>query len=572
VLCEWKKFLRRFRRPLPAAFAGLALLVFIGGVIYPPSNYTGLNYHLARVLQWLAHSQWCWIHTPIVRMNFSGCAFEWLTTPVVAFTHSDRAIFLVNLLPFLLLPGLVFSVFTRLGVRGRVARQWMWLLPTGYNFLLQAGSIGNDAFSAGYALAAVDFACRAWASRRVRDLWLSLLAAALLTGTKPTSLPLLLAWLVLAWPLLPQLRRRWLASLPVLLLAGIASFIPLALMNQLHAGDWLGRTLLPMNLEIHQPWAGILGNAFQLFAGNFLPPIFPLAGWWNLHALAFLPQCLLTAAKNNFDSGFLLLGELPTEDWSGLGFGISWLLVVSVVGSFWFRRTGRPVPVRSSIPVWLRRGALVAAWFSLLAFTMKSGMATAARLIDPYYALLLPVLLVGAGPAQVVRRGWWRGLVGGALGLALIVLVLAPDRPLWPAKTILTKILARHPEQSSVARALQVYTIYSQRNDALAGVRQLLPPDLKVVGFIGDGDDCDISLWRPFGRRRVEHFLLTDPPAQIRRQVEYVVVGDYILQTQHQTLPTWLQSAGAELVGRTNATLKVVVGPQTWYVVRFKAQ
>jgi hypothetical protein len=131
---SWEKILRRFRRPLPCAFALLALLVFVGGVIYPPSNYTGLNYHLARVLQWISHGGWCWIHTPIVRMNYSGCAFEWLTTPVVLFTNSDRAIFLVNFIPFLLLPGMIFSVFTRLGVRARVAWSWMWLLPTGYNF------------------------------------------------------------------------------------------------------------------------------------------------------------------------------------------------------------------------------------------------------------------------------------------------------------------------------------------------------------------------------------------------------------------------------------------------------
>ena len=115
----WGRLLRRFRHPLPAAFAVLALLVLIGGAIYPPTNYTGLNYHLARVLQWLAHGQWCWIHTANTRMNFSGCAFEWLTTPLVLFTQSDRALFLVNFIPLLLLPGLIFSAFARLGVRAR---------------------------------------------------------------------------------------------------------------------------------------------------------------------------------------------------------------------------------------------------------------------------------------------------------------------------------------------------------------------------------------------------------------------------------------------------------------------
>src|ERR1035438_8306501 len=88
-----KKFRRRFRRPLPMCFAVLALLIFLGGVLYPPGNYTGLNYRMARVLQWLAHGQWCWIHTPNFRMNDRACGIEWLTAPLLLFTRSDRALF-----------------------------------------------------------------------------------------------------------------------------------------------------------------------------------------------------------------------------------------------------------------------------------------------------------------------------------------------------------------------------------------------------------------------------------------------------------------------------------------------
>jgi hypothetical protein len=116
-----KKFLRRFRRPLPRCFAGLAFLVFLGAVLYPPTNYAALSYHMPRVLHWLAEGRWHWIHTPVNRMNYSGCAFEWLTAPLLLFSRSDRALFLLNFISFLLLPGLMFSVCTRLGIRERVA-------------------------------------------------------------------------------------------------------------------------------------------------------------------------------------------------------------------------------------------------------------------------------------------------------------------------------------------------------------------------------------------------------------------------------------------------------------------
>jgi hypothetical protein len=565
------KFLRRFRRPLPLCFAVLAILVFLGGVLYPPSNYTGMNYRVARVLQWLAHGQWCWIHTPNFRMNDRACGIEWLSAPLLLFTRSDRALFLISFIPFLLLPGLVFSVFRRLGVRARVAWQWMWLLPTGYNFLLQAGGIANDTFPTVYALAALDFGCRAWVSRRPADLWYSLLAVALLTGAKASNLPLLLPWAILIFSLLPILRRKPAMTLLVIFLAALVSFLPTAILNVHYLGDWSGLSIERAGMNMKNPVVGVWGNALLLLLNNFVPPLFPLAGWWNQHALSALPRFLVAPMAANFEQGFHMLGELPTEDWAGIGFGLSLLLLISVPASLLMSRStiqhSKPSPL---IPEKLCRWVLIAPWFALLAYGMKSGMVTPQRLIAPYYPLLLPLLLIGAGQSQIIRRCWWRMMVGGVLALALVVLVLSPDRPLWPAKTILSEVLARHPNQRLIARALKVYTVYSERSDALAGVRALLPPDIKVVGFIGNEDDCDISLWRPFGERRVEHFFLTDPPEQIRQHVQYVVLGGFNLKGCNTTLDVWLQQSAAELVATTNATLKVAEGLQPWYIVRFK--
>ena len=212
-----KRFSRRFRRPLPFCFGALAVLIFLGGAIYPPGNYTGLTYRVARVLQWLAHGRWFWIHTANYRMNDRACGIEWLSAPLLLFTKSDRGLFLLNFLPFLLLPGLVFSVFTRLGVRARVAWQWMWLLPTGYNFLLQAGGIANDTFPDGICAGGAGFRVCAQLeiAARLADLWHSILAAALLTGAKASNLPLLLPWAIVDFPARPVAapetgrRRRW---------------------------------------------------------------------------------------------------------------------------------------------------------------------------------------------------------------------------------------------------------------------------------------------------------------------------------------------------------------------------
>lgn len=564
----------RFRRPLPFCFAALAFLIFLGGAIYPPDNYTGLTYRAGRVLQWLAHDGWFWIHTTDFRMNDRACGVEWLMAPILLVTHSTRPLFLLNFLPFLLLPGLIFSVFTRLGVRPRVARHWMWLLPTGYTFLLQAGSLANDTFPTVYALAAVDFALRVRKSKNTSDVWHSVLAAALLVGAKASNLPLLLPWAILivtsgAWRVtrranLPSLVTR---HLPLAALAAVVSFLPTAILNVHYLNDWSGLSIERTGMDMKNPVVGVWGNASLLLLDNFTPPLFPFAGWWNQHALSVLPHFLTAPMLANFEPGFLWLGELPTEDWTGLGFGVSLLLAVSVIANFFIRRRRPPSAFRLPPSALL----LVAPWLSLLAFCIKSGMVTPDRLIAPYYPLLAPLLLAGARQSQIVRRAWWRVLAGIVVFFAFVVLVLAPDRPLWPARTVLAKIAARHPENHPVSRALEVYTVYSRRSDPLAGVRDLLPPDITTVGFLGAEDDCDISLWLPLGSRRVEHFLLSDPPSRFReKKVEYAAVGGLNLKLRGVALDDWLEKTGAEIVGTTNATLKVSEGPQPWYVVRFK--
>src|SRR5215470_2999120 len=40
ILVNSKKVSRRFRRPWPRCFAVLSLLIFLGAVLYPPSNHT----------------------------------------------------------------------------------------------------------------------------------------------------------------------------------------------------------------------------------------------------------------------------------------------------------------------------------------------------------------------------------------------------------------------------------------------------------------------------------------------------------------------------------------------------
>jgi hypothetical protein len=568
----WKKIRKRFCRPIPLMFLFATVLVFIGGVIYPPTNHTGLSYRVPRVLHWLDANQWHWIYAPNFRMNTRACGIEWMSAPLLAILKSDRLLFLLNFIPFVFMPGLTFSLLKRLGVRGRVAWSWMWMLPAGYVYLLQAGSLGNDAFPVIYGMAAIDFACRAWKSQRAEDVWISMLALALLTGAKASNMPLGLMWLVLAFGLWPILKRNPIGTSAVVVLVVLVSFIPTALLNLANCGSWSGLTMERAGMDMKNPLVGLWGNPPLILMSNLCPPFFPMSGWWNQNILNFLPGFIRAPLDKNFESGYQVVWEIHFEDWAGIGPGLTVLMLIAAafaLPNFLGRRAA--VCNRTIIPPRVIKWALIAPWIALAAYCAKSGMVTPARLIAPYYPLLLASFLLGAEQSSLVRKRWWRALEKLVMFVAIVMLVITPPRPLWPAKTILTRLVESNPDSKMLKRALATYTVYSIRNDPLAELRQFIPKDLKSVGFVGMPDDLDISFWKPYGTRRVDHINLGETPEQIReRKITLAIVDHLQFDYAPFTFEDWMKTVRAKSVTNITTTIAVNAGPQKWSVIEFE--
>ncbi len=124
-----------------------------------------------------------------------------------------------------------------------------------------------------------------------RLLMLSMISAALLTGAKTSNAPLLLAWLILFSGSFRLGLSRPVAFIFFALCGLVISFVPTALLNVKYCGDWTGFVLERAGL-VKDPITGIAGNAFGLMVENIVPPIFPLAGWWNSHVIESMPPQL----------------------------------------------------------------------------------------------------------------------------------------------------------------------------------------------------------------------------------------------------------------------------------------
>jgi hypothetical protein len=477
---------------LPLLFVLVALLAFVGGILYNPSNYDALSYRIPRLLHWLNAERWHWIATPNSRQNFSAPGFEWLIAPFFVFFKSDRPFFLINGISFLLLPGLLFRTYRLAGISPKTSWWWMWLLPFGYGYVLQSGSIGNDAFATVYALASVCFVLSAGRKERFADFGWAILAVALLTGTKGSNLPLALPWLVAM-----LLRYRvWITNIPKLLpwiaIALMISFVPTAALNHKHTGRWTGDAMNQTKAALTNPSAGVIGNSLIFAYSAVQPPILPASSRVNDFVSHLLPSQFKVWLVGRFPRFELKIGEIPMEETAGLGLGV---IACFVLWIFKGRRPPIPLLVLQRQP-WFFLGT--AGLISLLFFMAKMGSESTARLLLPYYPFLL-----------LLPLGFW-GLTSGTLrklgplfillsSTALVGLILSPARPLFPVQKLLTSI----GDSPRFARVRAVYQAYLQRGTCWDPILNILPPNIKTLGFFSHGDDLEAPLWKPFGLRKI---------------------------------------------------------------------
>ncbi|MGA2243531.1 MAG: hypothetical protein ABSH48_00925 [Verrucomicrobiota bacterium] len=579
------KLRKRFKRAAPLCFLLLACLSLVSGSLYPALNWDTNAYRLPRILHWLGAGQWHWIHTGDARMNIAGCNFEWLAAPLILFNHSDRLLFLINWVPYLLLPGLIFSVFTRCHVRPRVAWWWMWFLSAGWCFTFQASSAANDSLGTVFALAAVDFALRARLEASLANFRWSLLAIALATGVKQTNLPLVLPWLVVAWPCRFLVVKDQLKTAAVGAAAVLVSIVPISMLNWAHAGTWLpvenpgvaniGRFHL-------DPIWGALGNTFCLTAQNLVPPLYhwfpPYYGALVLEWNDLMVRFLHTPFGSHFAS-FEAFGGLSavhehgvSEANAGVGLAVCLLLAASLCRA-WLLPRREPM----SQPDGFLRLVRTAPWVALILFMAKVGSYENARQLAPYYPLLCLAPLAGAGLGATVRRRWWQRCGLATMLLTAFLVATLSLRPLFPAQAVFGFLHQKFPNNQVIfLEGVQYVTgVRWDIETRRARLSRAVPAETAVIGYFPKINNSDEpGLWLPYGGRRVELALPEDPPARLRSLgVRCLVAHSAALQRAGKSVEQWLRQYDATLISQFTMYGESISGSappdfQGYYVAR----
>ncbi len=562
---------RRFRRLFPFLYLTVLVFALLGGILHPPSNYDALSYRLPRMLHWLAEERWHWIHTIYHAVNTRGSASEWIQLPFLLLGKSDRLLFIPNIISFALLPSLVFGILTRLGVSRRVAWNWMWIFPSGYCYALQAGSIGNDLVGASLFLAAILFALKARASRHWGDLTLAAFGMALATGVKPSNIPLVLPWLIAIRPALPMLWRHPVWSVPMVFASAMISFLPNAVLNHKHCGDWTGMAAEPVMMKGDAPLLTVTWNIPYLILQNVIPPVFPFNAAYNRKMQDLIPDDFRVTLTKHFEAeaADLHASELMMEENGPLGLGIVSLMIAGAVGGFVCIRKNRremACPAHHQrLPWFIFSGTLVA----LLPMLVTSGLTGSGRYLAPHYLLLVLPFFLAPGMSAFFRRKFWRIAVAFCFAALIVTMVLSPARPLWPAHTTLRALDSEMTSLPALRRVSDVYETYRLRPDVFAPIRDFLPAGADTVGFLS-GNAPVASLWKPFGKRKVMHILPTDSLDSIReRKIEYVVAGIRTMKDGgFPEMEKWCHTYDAEVVASADFAIFARYGAERWYLLR----
>jgi hypothetical protein len=564
---NFAKIFRRLRRPAPLVFVIIAALSLLGGILYAPWSFDATTYRLPRILYWWSAHHWYWIGTLDHRLDFSSAGFEWQMLPLVVLTHGDRFLFLLNWLPYLLLPGLIFTAFRALGVGARNARRWMWLLPAAYCVALQAGSLQNDGYTLGYLLAAVVFGVLGLRQKSLGLVLLSVLAAALLTGAKVSNVPLLLPLGVLLLPALVSVRWRDWKTFVVLAVAVFVSFLPLSYQCWKNTADWTGNPDNQWNVKTRGVVAPAAANAVILLNDALQPPYLPGSRAVNARLEAFNAGALAGRLKDaHGEFGGIHFSEMAYEGGAGPGFGLALYLAALLLGSALVG--ARPACGPAALPLVLKVVPWLA-WISYFVFLVKLGSNHSARIGAPYYPLLLVTLLRCPRVAAFERKKSAGALAVFCAALALPVLLLTPARPLVPVQTLAR--LAHRPFAEKIA---EQYRFWGGLRDDLAPLRARLPVDAVRLGYAAGFHDTPYGLFPPLGDRKIVELGLplgsgALPPADLK----YAVVTERGLTERHGFgLAEWLRRAGGTVIFEypRNVMLDAHSPPkyESWFLVK----
>jgi 4-amino-4-deoxy-L-arabinose transferase-like glycosyltransferase len=181
------KRLSLFERLLLIAITAILLLVFIQGIVYPPTNWDSMTYHLARIPSWISHQSVQHFPTAITRQIYQPPFAEYAIMQFNILSRNDAFSAALQFFFMLLALVVITGIVKNFGLNRKYQVAAIVLAITIPEVILQASSTQNDIVVSFFILASFYFAQKAVNTLQFKYYLLLGLAAGLGVFTKGTA-------------------------------------------------------------------------------------------------------------------------------------------------------------------------------------------------------------------------------------------------------------------------------------------------------------------------------------------------------------------------------------------------
>jgi hypothetical protein len=195
-------------------------------------------------------------------------------------------------------------------------------------------------------------------------------------------------------------------------------------------------------------------------------------------------------------------------------------------------------------------------------------MNTVARHIAPYYPFLIAIPLLAPSQDRVVRGGSWKWLAAAAMASSVVLVIITPSRPLWPARWFFSTFASQH-SSPAMSRAAAGFSVYSERADALGNLRDALPAGATLVGLLNFASGPELPLWKPYLHRQVRHIRPGESVGPLMQKgMAHVILNTKDFQNHMGITPEqWLATQQGTILKRQSIRMLVKEPPSEWWTV-----
>ena len=214
-----------------------------------------------------------------------------------------------------------------------------------------------------------------------------------------------------------------------------------------------------------------------------------------------------------------------------------------------------------------RRSFKWLAFGSLISMTVAIGLTTpgaAGRSFIGYLILTFPMAFAGLASVKKQVLMTWGGV---CFATGLMMIVINPACPLWPADYILNRL-----PTSKIYADIKRYPQYSRRIESGRALVSAVPEDKKVIGAILNDAEPSVELWKPYAlNRKVQFYSPQVAAAELEQDsISYIVVKHKDLILNGEVSSYFLNRLSAEVIMKKKFTSYMQRGPESWFLLKVK--